>query len=144
MAAAAFVMAAGAAAAQTPQQIAATWGLFGTWAVDCSAPPGDKNPLYTYVWRQNQVILDRDFGGGSQDSNTITSLRSPRADQIEYLVAFGSTDPPTTRFHVWQKEDSPRRMRIITNRDVASGKLSVSEGRFTDDNSISAWNRRCW
>ena len=135
---------AGPAAAQSPQQLATSWGLLGTWAIDCSAPPGDANPHYIYVWRQGQLFLDRDFGGGKKDSNTLTSLRSPAANQIEYIVSFGATDPPQTRLHLWQKEPNPLRMRVISNRDVASGKLHVTNGRYPEDNQLTPWNRRCW
>lgn len=128
---------------QSAYQVAQSWGLLGSWLFTCSAPYSDDNPLYTYVWRNNQVMLDRDYGGNRLDSNTVTSIRSERSDLIEYVVSFGSVQQPQSRLHVWQKEPDGRRMRMLTNRNVATGQFVIQNGHFTDDGASTAWTYRC-
>ncbi|HYC64158.1 MAG TPA: hypothetical protein VEC14_05445 [Reyranellaceae bacterium] len=136
---------AGAAQAQTqsPYQIAASWGLLGSWLFDCAAPYSNNNALYTYVWRNNQVMLDRDYGDNRRDSNTVTALRSGKPDQIEYVVIFGSVAEPQSRQHIWQKDPSGRRMRLLLNRNPLTGQTFVANGQFEDDGTPTAWNYRC-
>jgi len=133
----------GAVLGQSPQQTAASWGLMGTWTFDCSAPPAEDNITYKYVRRNNQLFLDRDYGGTMQDSNTITSLRVVASDQIEYLVSFGSTQPPSTRYHRWLKHPDGRRIRVFTNRNVATGEVVIDNGKFTASGAESGWFTRC-
>ena len=117
--------------------------MLGGWLFDCNAPYGDDNPLYNYVWRDNQVWLDRDYGGNRRDTNAITSLRSPQPNQIEYVVSFGSVSEPQSRYHLWERESGGSRISLLTNRNVATGQTYIANGRFTDDGSITGWNVRC-
>lgn len=133
----------GGARAQTSADAARSWGLLGTWKQDCGAPAGKDNPAYMYRANGPQIVLDRDFGEAGKDSNMVSGVRVGSSNEISYRVAFGTTDPPQSREHLFVKSSDGRRFRTISNRNPDNNVYSVRDGKFTDDGQNTPWMVRC-
>ena len=119
------------------------WGILGTWAADCSAPPGRDNTFYTYVRRGDRVFLDRD-GQGFKDSSPITRAEVLPDGMIEYRVDFGR-GPKKDRSNVFINtfaKGPEGRIRIFFNRSEA-GEVTVREGRLLPGGVETSWRERC-
>jgi hypothetical protein len=130
--------------AQTSAQVASSWGLLGTWQVECGGAPSDTNPVYTYGANGAQVVLDRDFGDNRRDSNMVTGVRRTPSGEITYTVIFASTEPPQNREHVFLKSQNGRAMRIISNRNPDTNVYAVRDGKYSDDGQTTVWMNRCY
>lgn len=129
--------------AQTSAEVAAAWGLFGSWQVQCGGAPGNSNPIYLYRASGARVVLDRAFGADRRDSNMVSGVRRGANGELSYTVAFASTDPPQSREHIVVKTADGQKMRVYSNRNPDTGQYAVRDGKFTDDGSTTPWMNRC-
>src|ERR1700675_1553225 len=68
------VAAAPEAAAGTTAEIVRNWGLLGSWATACSAPPDRPNPALVYeITSDERVMLRRNFGTGKDEQEISTA-----------------------------------------------------------------------
>ena len=75
------------AAERIPVDVAALWGLLGSWAVDCQGRPSGENPLYRYVMIGDSLRLRRDTGT-LQDENKVISAAVADDGSIELVTEF--------------------------------------------------------
>jgi hypothetical protein len=129
--------------AQTSAEIAAAWGLLGSWQVQCGGPLGNSNPIYFYRASGARVVLDRKFGPELDDTNMVSGVRRGANGEILYTVTFPTTDPPQSREHVVVKTPDGMRMRVYSNRNPDTGQYAVRDGKFTDDGTTTPWMNRC-
>jgi hypothetical protein len=129
--------------AQTSADVAAQWGLPGTWQPQCGGARNDENPIYVFSVRGVQVVLDRDFGGDRRDSQTLVNVRLEASGTIAFTVPFLTVAPPQTREHLWTKTKDNSGIRILTNRDADTGRYVVRDGKFIADGSDTGWFSRC-
>src|SRR5690242_2654379 len=82
------VAAPAAAVAQSNVEMARTWGLLGTWRVDCDKPKSRANPDLKYVLHDGKLFHDRDFGDDADSQPILVATRRPD-DSLELIVQFG-------------------------------------------------------
>jgi hypothetical protein len=133
----------GAALGQTSSEVAAAWGLLGSWQVECGGALGNSNPVYSYRANGARIVLDRKFGVDLSDSNMVSGVRRGANGEILYTVTFASADPPQSREHVVVKTPDGKRMRVYSNRNPDTGQYAVRDGKFTDDGTTTPWFNRC-
>jgi hypothetical protein len=133
----------GASLAQTSSEVAAAWGLLGSWQVRCGGTLDNSNPIYLYRASGSRVVLDRKFGGDRNDTNMVSGVRRGSAGEIHYAVTFATTDPPQTREHVVVKTSDGQKMRVYSNRNPDTGQYAVRDGKFTEDGVATPWMNRC-
>ena len=124
-------------AANAPKTMA-KWGLLGTWASDCAAPPSRERPYYTWVQRGRDAFLERDLGQ-DQDSNRVLAARVLPDGAIELQVEFKAFS--VTRANVYIKGDDGR-IRMFVNHDM-HGSYSVRDGKLVATGVATNWDTRC-
>ena len=81
--AAALALCAGAANAQSAESVLADFGLLGTWAADCTKPPGKDNIHSRYEAKDGQVVNVHDAGPAfAEDVYTVRSAKSAGVDML--------------------------------------------------------------
>ena len=128
-----------ASLAQTTAQIATSWGLLGTWRLDCSKPMSRSNPDLTYVVRSGKLLHDREFGD-ARDSNPVMSATRKADGSLEVLVNFGSLSQ-TRQFSFIKGSDG--RIRATSSRNVDTNEYSIKDGKFTANGNAAPWQSRC-
>jgi hypothetical protein len=128
-----------AAFAQSNVEVAQSWGLIGTWRIDCKAPTSRGNPDLTYVVRDGKLFHDRNFGG-TTDSHPVIAATPRPDDVLELIVNFNE-------FHETRQygfvHGGPDRLRAIYNRNVDTGDYSIRDGNVTASGNPSGWQYRC-
>ena len=127
------------ARAQSNADIAARWGLIGTWKVDCRAPTSRSNTAITYAVRQGQLFMDRNYGDG-QDSSTIQSATAKPGGLLEIVTTIPSISQ-TRQFAFTKGPDG--RKRAMSNRDTNTGTYTVVDGKFTSNGNPTPWQTSC-
>ena len=128
-----------AAVAQSNVEVARSWGLLGTWRLDCAKPKSRANPDLKYVMHDGKLFHDRDFGDDADSQPIIVATRRPD-DALELVVQFGGFHQTRQFIFVHGRSDS---LRAIYNRDVDSGELSIRDGKFTGSGEPTPWQYRC-
>ncbi len=125
--------------AQTVAQTASSWGLIGTWRLDCSRSLSRDNPDLSYTVRGGKLFHDRDFGDAKDSSPVNTATR--KADgSLELVVSFGSLSQ-TRQFSFIRGSDG--RIRAVSNRNVDTDEYSIRDGKFTSNGKSTPWQTRC-
>lgn len=127
--------------AQSPAQVATTWGLTGTWAADCSKPPSREGVHLSYVVRDGRLFYEQNYGEG-RSSNEVASARLRADGNIEIVMMFTSMSPPQTRLNVNTKR-ADGRFRTLESKDVNSGEYSIRDGLFMHNKQPSRWLMHC-
>lgn len=125
--------------AQTIADTARTWGLLGTWRLDCSKPLSSSNPDLKYVVRDGKVHHDREFGN-TRDSSLVASLKAKSDGTLEIIVNFTSLSQ--VREFTFTK-GAENRIRATSNRDVNTNTYSVRNGKFIANGNDTPWQTRC-
>jgi len=116
-----------ASVAQTNAQIAADWGLLGTWKNDCGAPNSPRDGELRYVVRSGKLFHDREFGDRRDSSEVILATITPDG-AIELVVNFVSLKQ--IRQYRFVKETDGH-IHAIFNRDVNTDQYTVKDGKLT-------------
>lgn len=120
-------------------EAASSWGLIGTWRLDCSKPVSRSNADLKYVVKGGELFHDREFGDTS-DSNPVTSARAKSDGTIEIVVDFAGLSQ-TRRFSFMKAGDG--RIRAMSNRNDKTNEPSVVDGKFTSNGQPTPWQTRC-
>jgi NAD(P)-dependent dehydrogenase (short-subunit alcohol dehydrogenase family) len=128
-----------AAVAQSNIEMARSWGLLGTWRLDCDKPKSRANPDLKYVVRDGRLFHDRDFGDTTDSQPVIVATRRSD-DSLELIVRFDGFGQTRQFVFVHGRSDT---LRAVYNRDVESGELSIQDGKFTASGEPTAWQFRC-
>jgi hypothetical protein len=136
----ALLVTSGAALAQSSVRAASSWGLVGTWRVDCSQPRSRSNADLKYVVRDGKLFHDRDFGD-STDTNSVTSAKTKPDGTLELVVSFSKLGE-SRRFSFMKGRDG--RIRAMFNRSERTKEASVLDGKFTSNGQPTPWQTRCY
>ena len=148
LAAAALLAIAGAANAQTAGNggLAETnvakaqkWGLIGSWAPECNAPPSRSNGYLTYVVSGSEVIHQREFGD-ARDSNNVMGIRL-LTDGIEITTNFQSLNPPQTRTYEYVRDGN--RWHAKYNYNVADNTYTIRDFTIVSNGQPAVWAYKC-
>ena len=118
--------------------IASSWGLLGSWALDCTQSVSRQNAYLSYVRRGDGMVHNRDFGD-SRDSNEILQAAISRDGFLELTGHFAGLSQ--TRRWVLIKKDG--RIRAIANSNADGTDVSIRDGRFVANGNKSPWQTRC-
>ncbi len=147
-AAAGLLLAAGASAQPAPPMPAATiqrtitsWGLLGTWTVDCARPVGEQWARLRYtVTPQGGVVQERDFGDPKRnDRLDVTSATLAKGGAIE--LALYNNNSGQTRLVTMTKQPD-KRIRAMANR-VRDGEVVIANGRFVATGNETPALQKC-
>jgi hypothetical protein len=127
------------ASADTNVSTATQWGLLGTWAFDCSMPPGRDNTYLTYAARGGRLFHDRNFGD-VKDSTQVLSASAADNGELTILIKFDSFKE-TRQFTNTKGDDG--RMRTLSNRNVDTNEYSIRDGKFTANANTTRWLTHC-
>ena len=128
--------------ARSGAQIAAEWGLLGTWRSDCTQPVSRADGELSYVVRNGQLFHDRNFGGNMQDSHEVTGVRLGPDGSISVTIKFLSVSPPETRtFSTIKSADG--RIRTVSNLHVEQNRYVIKDGKFVHNGRSTQWQMRC-
>ncbi len=129
------------AASAAGQPVAGTlnaFGFFGTWAVQCGAPPAPANIVETVLWTGREPV-------------EFTATAVPGAAANRYRVVSAEMPNPTTLFlQVELSHQQPEslaivksgdRIRTMTNR-TAQGFL-VNDGVVAANGRETPWLQKC-
>lgn len=133
------VVASSPSLAQTNAQVAAEWGLLGTWKIDCDAPATVANTQETFVVRERRLVLDRDLGT-EKDSFPVAFVAQGEGGSLYLVIQF--TRFGQVRENVVVKRSDGRK-RVMSNRDVDTDEHSVRNGTFTQSGRELSWFTRC-
>ena len=127
-----------AADAPSIAKVVKDWGLLGTWAIDCKAPPSRANVFSTYVVRHGRVFLERTFGDPAADSSEIVAILMVAGDLLEFTVDVRTLNQIRT---IAVQRDTPTSIHTAWNHD--DGRYSVRSGRIMADGSLTPRQKRC-
>lgn|SRR5690606_24868269 len=124
--------------AQGPAEVAAQWGLLGTWAVDCNQPPSRQNSYLTFARDGERLVHRRDFGD-ARDEHPVTSVRQSADGTIEVVIDLAIF--AQTRTIVFAKAGEGKK-RAVSNRDD-KGVYSIKNGKFVANGQPAPVQNRC-
>jgi hypothetical protein len=124
--------------AQDPAEIAAQWGLLGTWAVDCTQPPSRQNSYLTFA-RDGELLFHRRDFGDARDEHPVTSVREAADGTIEVVIDLAIF--AQTRTIVFAKEGEGKK-RAVSNRDD-KGVYSIRDSKFVANGQPAPVQNRC-
>lgn len=119
-----------------------TWGLIGTWSLDCNRPPAGSHIHIRYVVRPGgKMMTERDYGDANRnDSNEVISATINPDDSLTMVVDFQSLGGQIRTFALMH--DRPDRVRALWNHGP-DGVYSVKDGRFTANGNETPWQYKC-
>lgn len=127
-------------------QVATAWGLPGIWQQYCDAPVRTGNPRYEYRIEDGKLFLRRDFGGKFKDGSVVSHMATTATGNLQYSVHFTELgerrQDRASRQNVLTKSPDGK-IRILVNKDEASGAESVVGGVRTEDGQPTPWMNRC-
>jgi hypothetical protein len=129
----------GAVHAQSADQIVSEFGLFGTWATDCSRPATPLNIHTVYSLSGGTVRLRYRFGPVEKADSTITRAERISSDQILYEEE--PMDGGRGRVEVVLAMAGGR-IQVWRSRRP-NGQLLVQDGRFTSNGAESPRQDKC-
>jgi hypothetical protein len=134
---------AAAARAQTPANMLAELGMLGTWAADCSRPPGGNNP---------HTIFERSAGGSSAQYRVLFDANNSTTRSIDN-VRVHDTDTIAMRFTTLTGASTglafditmlkePNRYKVIGSIG-SDGKVYIKDGIVTGSGAANPWQNKC-
>ena len=130
--------ASGAGHAETAANVAAQWGLLGSWRIDCTAPPSVDNFNETYVVRGGKLYLDRVDSGGAGSEPVLAAKIRPD-NSIAIFIRFESA-AQTRENDVIRDGD---RKRVMSNSRINSQDYSVRNGVLVASGKPTPWMNHC-
>jgi hypothetical protein len=119
-------------------QMITSWGLLGTWALDCDKPGKDGSRV-AYRVRNGKVELVRDLGGSRRDIADIArTMLNPDGSlemREEFFSAIGARYVTLIR-----SPDEKIRAKFSMSAD---GAYTVRDGKFVHDGAPTRWQARC-
>jgi hypothetical protein len=131
---------ASAASADDAVDVARAWGLIGTWAVDCDAPPvKGRGAIISYeVTAEGNLIYRRDH-----DPSDVNEVATARVEPNQTLVlSIVLTRARQTRENGIVKTPDGS-IRSIFNRGE-DGSYTIREARFVANGNPTPQLRRCY
>ena len=128
------------ASAESAAQAAREWGLIGSWALDCSVPPGQgQGTLLVYeVKPDGRLVHKRDFGDAKDENKVLSAVVSDNG--ILHLRVSFSMLKVTREFGVMKQTDGT--IRAMYNRN-AKEEYTIKDGNFTANGNPSPSQHKC-
>lgn len=128
---------AGAAAAATPAETLAAFGLLGTWSPDCSAMPSADNPRVVWMGFGTRVLHQVSLDGGEAALSDVVVDAAPVPPDRLRLTFRRATGPMLTavvqmvegRVHTVESASASGQVFYRGGIEVATGKPAVSDER---------------
>ena len=133
------LLAAAPAFAQSNVDVAQSWGVIGTWRIDCKQPTSRANPDLKYVVRDGKLFHDRNFGDVTDSHPVIVATRRDDGS-LELVINFNEYNETRQYAFVHGENNS---LRTMYNRNVDTGDSSIRDGVMTASGQPSAWQYRC-
>lgn len=128
------------ASAETVAQTASKWGLIGSWAVDCSVPPGKgQGTLLVYEIGQNGQLMHKRNFGDDKDENKVLGAVVSRNGMLNLRVSFPRLKQ-TREYGMMKQPDGT--IRAMYNRN-AKEEYSIKDGNFTANGNPSPAQHKC-
>ncbi|MGY8668194.1 hypothetical protein Q3C01_38320 [Bradyrhizobium sp. UFLA05-109] len=128
------------AGAETLAATIINWGLLGTWAIDCSLPPGrDKGAVLTYEVRPDGRVMYRRNFGDATDENEVVGASTDADGQLNIMVFFPSLHQ-AREFGLALQEDG--NLRAMYNRGER-GDYTIRDGKFVKTGVPTPAQHRC-
>jgi len=134
---ASIVASAGLAAERIPVDVAADWGLLGSWAVDCQGRPSNENPYYRYVMYGDSLLLRRDTW--TRDENKVIAASITDGGDIELVTEYKAFSVVMTSRYA---KDNADQFHSVSNRDQ-NGVYTIQDGKLTRTGSSAPVMTRC-
>jgi hypothetical protein len=128
------------ASADTIAQTVSKWGLIGTWAADCSTPPG-KNQNARLIYKTapgGRVIHARDFGDRT-DENEVVGATLSDDGTLNLRVVFRDYKQ-TREYGIVKLPDGGYR---TTYNRTEKNEYVIADGKFTASGEQTRALRRC-
>lgn len=126
--------------AQSIEKTLRNFGLFGTWATDCSRPAAKDN-FYSVYKSSGGKVLRIYYDGPNKIYNEyrITEASQISGDQVRYVQE--GTDSRRLRVEVILKK-TDNRILVWLSRNMDGG-IFVKDGKYTDDGGAVVWQALC-
>jgi hypothetical protein len=128
------------ASAESIAQTVSKWGLIGTWATDCSVPPG-KNQTARMIYKTapgGRVIHARNFGDRS-DENEVVGATLSDDGTLNLRVVFRDFKQ-MREYGIIKQPDGG--YRTMYNRNEKN-EYVIADGKFTANGDPTRPLRRC-
>jgi|HubBroStandDraft_6_1064221.scaffolds.fasta_scaffold39468_3 hypothetical protein len=125
--------------AQSNVEAARSWGLLGTWRLDCTQPASHDNPDLKYVARDGELFHDRDFGD-TTDSHRVLAARRRPDNSLELTVNFNEFHETRQYGFVHGRSGT---LRTIYNRNIDTDDYSIRDGTIAGSGNPAPWQYRC-
>lgn len=128
----------GPASAQDSAAVAESWGLLGTWSVDCAQAASKSNAHLSFVRVDGQLMHRRDFGE-LRDEYPIRSATAAADGSLEILVDLRPAGKARTIVFARAGEG---KKRAIQNRGE-QGDYTIRNGKFVANGAPTPVQTRC-
>lgn len=124
--------------AQSAAEVLREAGIEGTWSVNCSVPPGDRNGHHTYIYEGGGVREARDFGN-SRDSSDVIRARIFDDGTLEIVTR----NPQFTWRVVYRRLGDGKIRAITSGEEGGTNRLTIQNGRFLHNGNETQALVRC-
>jgi hypothetical protein len=139
IASAVFFAASGVCCANTISDTAASWGLLGTWRINCSAAPSFNDVVLGWVVRDGKLYHERNWGTGKDSPEAVAASVMPDGSLV---LTLGFDAEKRTRQIAFIKRDNDH-IQTIWNKNVTPEEYLVRDGKFTDSGKSTPTQTRC-
>jgi hypothetical protein len=127
------------APADTAAEVTRRWGLIGSWATDCSAPPSKARPVLSYdITGDGRVMHRRDFGTGT-DEQEVVAAKILADGMLSIRIHFPAFKQTRENGIARQPDGS---IRSIFSRNERN-EYSVRNGKFVANGNPTSVLRKC-
>lgn len=136
---AALLVSSAASSRNSTVDAATSWGLLGTWRLDCNGQASRADPDLIFVVRADQLLHNRNWGTGGDSSRVLSAARTADGG-LMVTVKFDSLSQ--TREWAYVKQDD-NHIRAMSNRNVDTDEYSVRDGKFAANGNSTRLQTRC-
>jgi hypothetical protein len=129
--------------AQSPANMMAELGMLGTWAADCSRPPGGNNPHVIFergpdgVRAQYRVVFDK----GNSTTRSVDNVRVLGPDTIAMRFTTLTGASTGLAFDITMLKE-PARYKVIGSVG-SDGKVYIKDGIVVASGAPNPWQNKC-
>jgi hypothetical protein len=127
------------APADSVADVTRRWGLIGSWAIDCSAPPSKARPVLSYdIAEDGRVMHRRDFGTGTDEQEVVAA--KILADGVLHIRIHFPAFKQTRENGIARQPDGS--IRSIYSRNERN-EYTVQNGKFVANGKPTSVLRKC-
>jgi hypothetical protein len=130
-----------AARAQTIAETLDKWGLLGTWAVECSQPPGKNNTHTSYVATSGGSVLRKRLMGSRPDSHQIKSAVVRPDGMIDVVTDYTDLGWGIHKTTLMKGPDG--RVKAFASGKADGTEYTIKSGKFVRTGAPAPWQSKC-